>query len=291
MTQLSTNATPDPKLLLASNSHAAHVSGRFSFLRSSAVMLCVLLIASSCRSEDPSHTQLSVYAASSLTDAFIEIKHAFEASRKDVDVSLNFAGSQVLSLQIIHGAPANLFASANPSNTQELIDKQLIRNTKEFANNKLAVIVPLKNPAGIESYDGLTAAERLVIGNESVPVGHYTREFLQLSTSHLGADFAPTVLSHVVSVENNARLIRARVELGEADAGIVYRTDAISSMHVRMIPIPAVVNVSATYTIGIVNPDSSRHLGINTPANQFIAFLLSPQGQTILHEHGFLAPE
>ena len=95
----------------------------------------------------------------------------------------------------------------------------------------------------------------------------------------------------MVSVENNARLIRARVELGEADAGIVYRTDAVSSMRVRMIPIPTVVNVTATYTIGIVNPDSSRHLGITTPANQFIAFLLSPQGQTILHKHGFLAPE
>lgn len=229
--------------------------------------------------------RLNVYAASSLTDAFTDIERAFEAAHDGVDAALTFSGSQVLRLQIEQGAPADLFASADPGHARALRDAGLLRSVRPFAVNELAVIVPLDNPAGIESFDDLTAAERLVIGTEGVPVGYYTRAVLRRSAASLGTEFAATVLSRVVSLENNVRLVRAKVELGEADAGIVYRTDAAASARVRTVPIPADVNEHAEYVIGIVADGNATH-----PAERWITFLHSPEGRTILGEHGFLAP-
>ena len=234
---------------------------------------------------DAEPIRLNVYAASSLTEAFTEIERAFEAAHAEVDAALSFAGSQVLRLQIEQGASADLFASANPDHAGALRDAGLLRGVRSFAVNELAVIVPLDNPAGIESFGDLAAAERLVIGTASVPVGRYTRAALRRSAAALGPEFEATVLAHVVSLENNVRLVRAKVELGEADAGIVYRTDAAASTRVRTIAIPAAFNERAEYVIGIV-PNG----GGAEPAERWIAFLLSPEGQAILHAHGFLAP-
>ena len=234
---------------------------------------------------DPEPIRLNVYAASSLTDAFTAIERAFEAAYDGVDAALTFSGSQVLRLQIEHGAPADLFASADPDHARALREAGLLRGVRPFAVNELALIVPLDNPAGIESFGDLAAAERLVIGTESVPVGRYTRAVLRRSAASLGSDFEAAVLSRVVSLENNVRLVRAKVELGEADAGIVYRTDAAASARVRTVPIPADLNEPAEYVIGIVaNGDATRS------AERWIAFLRSPEGQEILGEHGFLAP-
>ena len=244
-----------------------------------------MLPSSAAAGGDTERLRLNVYAASSLTEAFTEIERAFEAAHADVDAALSFAGSQVLRLQIEQGASADLFASANPDHARALRDAGLLRSVRSFAVNELAVIVPPDNPAGIESFGDLAAAERLVIGTASVPVGHYTRAALRRSATALGADFEATVLAHVVSLENNVRLVRAKVELGEADAGIVYRTDAAASTRVRTIPIPAAFNARAEYVIGIV-PNG----GAAEPAERWIAFLLSPEGRAILHAHGFLPP-
>lgn len=262
----------------------------FPSLTAAAGLLSALLLSSSCEAGGPKQSQLNVYAASSLTEAFIDIERVFEAANDDVDVILTFAGSQILRLQIEHGAPANLFASANPYHTRALIETSLLHDVRPFATNEIAVIVPLDNPANIESYADLTLATRIVIGTESVPIGRYTRAALHLSVPHLGADFAAIVLSRVVSLENNVRLVRAKVELGEADAGIVYRTDAQSSTRVRTITIPAELNVSAKYTLGIINVEPARHRDETDPAERFIAFVLSTQGQKLLSEHGFLSP-
>ena len=243
-----------------------------------------MLPSSAAAGGDTERVRLNVYAASSLTEAFTEIERAFEAAH-DIDAALSFAGSQVLRLQIEQGAPAGLFASANPDHARALRDAGLLRGVRSFAVNELAVIVPPDNPAGIESFGDLAAAERLVIGTASVPVGRYTRAALRRSAAVLGAEFEATVLAHVVSLENNVRLVRAKVELGEADAGIVYGTDAAASTRVRTIAIPAAFNERAEYVIGIV-PNG----GGPEPAERWIAFLLSPEGRAILHAHGFLAP-
>ena len=258
--------------------------------RLSAAALLVALLAA-CERGQPDRRTLRVYAASSLTDAFAAIAPAFEAAHRGIDVVTAFAGSQVLRLQIEQGAPADLFASADPGHTRALIDAGLLRGARRFAANELAVIVPPDNPAGIETFAGLAAAERLVIGSETVPVGRYTRTALRRSGPALGADFAAAVLSRVVSLETNVRLVRAKVEMGEADAGIVYRTDAAASTRVRAIPIPAALNVRAEYVIGIVTgggespaPDGAG------PAERLIAFLRSPPGRAILDRHGFITP-
>ena len=258
---------------------------RSSLVVAAAALFGVILPSSAAAGGDPERLRLHVYAASSLTDAFTDIERAFEAAHADVDAAITFAGSQVLRLQIEQGAPADLFTSADPDHAQALRDAGLLRGVLPFAVNELALIVPLDNPAGIESFGDLTAAERLVIGTASVPVGRYTRAALRRSAAALGAEFEATVLAHVVSLENNVRLVRAKVELGEADAGIVYRTDAAASTRVRTIPIPAAFNERAEYVIGIV-PNGG---GVE-PAERWIAFLLSPEGQAILHAHGFLAP-
>ena len=258
--------------------------------RLSAAALLVALLAA-CERGQPDRRTLRVYAASSLTDAFAAIAPAFEAAHHGIDVVTAFAGSQVLRMQIEQGAPADLFASADPGHTRALIDAGLLRGARRFAANELAVIVPPDNPAGIETFAGLAAAERLVIGSETVPVGRYTRTALRRSGPTLGADFAAAVLSRVVSMETNVRLVRAKVEMGEADAGIVYRTDAAASTRVRAIPIPATLNVRAEYVIGIVTgggespaPDGAG------PAERLIAFLRSPPGRAILDRHGFITP-
>lgn len=232
-----------------------------------------------------SSTDLTVYAASSLTEVFGELERAFEAGNEDADVSLAFGGSQVLRLQIEQGAPADVFASANTSHMDALIEAGLVASSDVFAHNDLVVVVPLDNPAKIESFADLPRASRVVVGVPAVPIGAYAREALQHAAESFGADFRSDVLSHVVSEESNVRLIRAKVELGEADAAIVYRTDVTPSSRVRVIPIPAVLNVRGDYHIGVI--ERSPHEAL---ARRWVAFLESTEGRRILSEHGFSTP-
>ena len=264
---------------------------RSAAARLAAAALLAALLTACGEPGQPDRRPLRVYAASSLTDAFTAIAPAFEAAHGGIDVVTAFAGSQVLRLQIEQGAPADLFASADPGHTRALIDAGLLRGARRFAANELAVIVPPDNPAGIEAFADLAAAERLVIGSETAPVGRYTRTALHRSAAALGADFAAAVLSRVVSLETNVRLVRTKVEMGEADAGIVYRTDAAASTRVRTVPIPAALNVRAEYVIGIVTGGGGSDApGGAGPAERLIAFLRSPPGRAILDRHGFLTP-
>ncbi len=229
---------------------------------------------------------LQVFAASSLTDAFGALEEAFEQKNPGSEVAISFAGSQVLRLQIEQGAPADVFASADPHHMQTLVDAGRIRDSRIFAHNQLTVITPRNNPAGIETFQDLPAARRLIVGSQSVPVGSYTAEVLRRSEAVFGTDFVQTVHRQVVSQENNVRLIRAKVALGEADAAIVYRTDAISSSQVREVQIPAEVNVAAEYLIGRIE-GTERSQG----AAQWVAFVTSDAGQAILESHGFGASQ
>jgi molybdate transport system substrate-binding protein len=226
---------------------------------------------------------LSVYAASSLTEAFTELEGVFESAHPETDVAPTFAGSQVLRLQIEQGAAADVFASANEEHMQALESAELVEESRVFARNDLVIIVPLDNPAGIESLEDLPHADRLVLGTANVPVGRYARAVLRLAAPTHGEGFEAMVLSRVVSEESNVRLARAKVELGEADAAIVYRTDAGSSERVRTVPIPADVNVIADYPIAIVTRTTAREA-----AEAWIALLVSPDGRSVLARHGFM---
>lgn len=213
------------------------------------------------------------------------MERAFEAAHPDVDVRLTFAGSQVLRLQIEQGADADVFASANPDHMRALVDEGMVEDNRLFARNELAIVLPPDNPAGIESFADLPRARRLVIGTENVPVGSYAREALRRASKRFGPTFESDVLSHVVSEESNVRLARAKVELGEADAALVYRTDAVQSDDVRVVSIPSDLNVTAEYAVGVVT--ASR---LADTAHSWLAFVLSEQGRDILARHGFVAP-
>jgi molybdate transport system substrate-binding protein len=199
-----------------------------------------------------------------------------------VDVAITFAGSQVLRLQIEQGAPADVFASANVEHMAALVDSGLVDESRVFAHNDLVIIVPPDNPAGIEELGDLTHAQRLVLGTANVPVGQYARDILRRAGPIYEEGFEAIVMSRVVSEEINVRLARAKVELGEADASIVYRTDAGSS-DVRVVEIPRELNVIADYPIGVVSGTRARDA-----AGAWVALVGSPEGRAVLERHGFL---
>ena len=232
-------------------------------------------------------TQLSVLAASSLTEAFRALETAFEETHPDVDVVLTFSGSQVLRMQIEQGASADVFASANEVHARALTDAGLADPPALLAHNRLALVVPIDNPAGISSFAELPLVRRLVVGTESVPIGIYTRAMLARADARFGPDFSRRVRDRVVSEESNVRLIRAKVELGEADAAIVYRTDAVASDQVGVIDIPDDVNVSAVYVIAAVRGDEPSSGESRSATLDFLAFVRSEQGQAILAGLGF----
>jgi molybdate transport system substrate-binding protein len=257
-------------------------SPRWAISTAAAALATSTLIAAGCSGGAPS-SQLTVYAASSLTEAFGDMETLFERAHPGIDVAITFAGSQVLRIQIEEGAPADAFASANPEHMQALVDAGLVRSARVFAHNELVLIVPSDDPAGIETFDDLPDAERLVLGTAEVPVGRYARRVLAAADSLVRPGFEAAVMRHLVSEESNVRLARSKVELGEADAAIVYRTDAALSDAVRTIPIPKTLNVRADYLIGVVAGGASSDL-----ADAWIATVLSPEGQAVLERYGFL---
>lgn len=232
---------------------------------------------------------LSVFAAASLADAFREIATSFEQTHPGVGVQLNLAGSQQLTSQIQQGASADVFASADARWMDEL--RELHRPGSEprvFARNRLVVIVPKTNPARIGRLQDLThRGIRFVIGAEAVPVGKYSREVLQNLSHSPGfpADFARRALANVVSEEENVKSVVGKVQLGEADAGMVYRSDVTPALSrfVRSFEIPDSANVLATYSIVVLR--DSQHAEL---AEAFVRLVLSPEGQATLGRRGLI---
>jgi molybdate transport system substrate-binding protein len=233
---------------------------------------------------------LTVFAAASLTEAFTALGQRFEADHPGVRVTFNFAGSQQLAQQLAQGAPADLFASAHPRQMQAAIDasRVLTGTTRPFACNRLVVIYPGDNPAGLRDLRDLAQPGlHLVIAAKEVPVGQYALDFLGKADQDpvLGAGYRDRVLRHVVSYEENVKAVLAKVILGEADAGIVYTTDLASSQPGRIgqIAIPDALNVIATYPIGPVRDGGHPDL-----ARLFMEEILGPAGQVVLAKYGFI---
>ena len=244
--------------------------------------LVLTLLVCGCTPGAP-EPSITVFAASSLTEAFEELTVDFARRAATTKPALSFAGSQVLRLQLAEGAKADVFASANASHVEALVASGHMRQPSVFAENELVVIVPRSNPTSIERFADLPRASRIVVGTPEVPIGIYTRELLRRSESVLGPEFAAEVRARVVSEESNVRLVRAKVELGEADAAIVYRTDV--SPGVRAIEVPPELMVRARYHVGFIG--APPHSAV---AKEFLAFLASPEGRAVLTKHGFSTP-
>lgn len=238
--------------------------------------------------QQPAH--LSVYAAASLSDAFTEIADSLQRRDPALKIDFNFAGSQVLVLQIEQGAAADVFASADDRWMKVAQDSGLIDGAPQtFAHNRLVVIVPKGNPARIGKLQDLARpGVKLVLAADAVPAGRYAREALfQLARiPGYSGDYAQRVLANVVSNEENVRGVAAKVQLGEADAGIVYVSDVTPTLArmVRRFDLPDSANVIASYPIAVV-----RHAPNADAAKTFIAFVLSPSGQAVLKKNGFLS--
>lgn len=233
-------------------------------------ILAIGLVAASAATAGRGQTSpLTIYAAASLTDVF----RAYDPAQK-----YSFAGSNTLETQIRNGAPADLFASAAPLNTQRLFRQGLVGKPVTFTSNRLALIVPKSNPAGINSvYDLKRKPVKLVVAGPAVPVGGYTRTVLR----KMGL---LSVLSKVVSQETDVRAVTSKVALGQADAGFVYITDARAvGDQVTAIRIPAWAQPRVRYEIAVVSSSSNK-----TAAQAWIKTLLSPKGQTALRNYGFL---
>jgi molybdate transport system substrate-binding protein len=226
--------------------------------------------------------ELTVSAASSLTEAFAEIGDAFETANPGTTVTFNFGPSDGLAGQIDQGAPVDVFASASPTWMDSVQDDGPgVTDRADFAQNRLAIIVPVDNPAGIENLDDLTEDHvQLVLAAEGVPAGDYAREMFR------EAGISEAALANVVSNEEDVRAVITKLITGDADAGIGYVTDVTPAVsdRVTLIPIPDEVNVIATYPIAAVNGTQEVDL-----AKGFVDFVLG-DGQRTLAEYGFLPP-
>jgi molybdate transport system substrate-binding protein len=227
--------------------------------------------------------QLTVFAASSLRDAFQDLGRIFEQQHPGTSVSFNFAGSQELRTQVEHGARADVLASADPRTLRALAGAGLSLEPQVFARNEPVIVVPVGNPAGIDALADLPRARRLVVGAPEVPIGEYTVRILEAASRRYGPAFGAAVESRVASRELNVRQVLAKVALGEADAAIVYRTDALASRGaVEVISIPPQLNVVAEYPIALLRGAARPGL-----ARAFVELVLSSAGQAVLARHGF----
>ncbi|MEM8484424.1 MAG: molybdate ABC transporter substrate-binding protein [Bacteroidota bacterium] len=248
---------------------------------------CVLRGESQPTNQTPRQS-LNVFAAASLADAFSEIARAFEGQHPGLEVVLNFAGSQQLAAQISQGAPADVFASANHGQMQRAITSGRIQAEAPttFARNHLVVVVPTRNPSRIYTLADLSRSGlQLVIADAVVPAGQYTRKFLTQAAS-LHPDYSKLVLANVVSFEQSVRAVLTKVQLAEADAGVVYESDLSKTSAVTPLYIPDSLNATAMYPIAPLHNSPMDSL-----ARVFVAFVQAPDGQAILKRHGFKAPE
>lgn len=233
---------------------------------------------------------LHVFAAASLTEAFGQIGADFAALHPGTKVVFNFAGSNQLATQIDAGAPGDVFASANNMQMNVAIETgRIISGTQRtFVRNRLVVITPADNPAGLTALADLAApGTKIVFAAKEVPVGQYTLDFLDKAEADgsLGAGYKDAVIANVVSYEENVRAVLAKISLGEADAGVVYTSDVgAAADKVMQIEIPDTLNTIASYPIAVLDdsPNPER-------AQQFVDYVLSLEGQQVLAAYGFVS--
>jgi molybdate transport system substrate-binding protein len=229
---------------------------------------------------------LTVFAASSLTDAFGELAKTFEERNPGVDVRQSFESSSTLLTQIQQGARADVFATAADEEMDAAVDDGLVaREPEVFARNREVILVPQANPANIRGMEDLAKpGVKLVLAEEGVPAADYALEILRKANPVYGADFKQDVLSNVVSRESDVRASVSRVALGDADATFGYASDYTPDIRdqIRVIQIPEDINIIATYPMATLKGAQSPEL-----ARRWENLVLSDDGQRGLEKWGF----
>ena len=226
---------------------------------------------------DGSSRTVTVFAAASLTDAFGELADAFEAQSDGTSVELNLAGSSSLREQLLAGAPGDVFAPADAADIERLVEVGAAAAPRPFARNPLQIAVPSGNPGEVSQLSDL-ADEDLLVGMcvAEVPCGRLARRAFALAGTTPSVD----------TEEPDVRALLTKIELGELDAGVVYRTDVLAAGDaVQGIALPADQQVEAVYVIAPLTDARDPRA-----AEELVAFVLGPEGRRILARHGFEAP-
>jgi molybdate transport system substrate-binding protein len=233
--------------------------------------------------------ELTIYGAASLKGALEKAKTAYEAAVPGTTITLSTDSSSALEAQIEQGAPADVFLSADTTNPKKLVDAGLADGAAvTFAGNRLTVIVPANNPAGIKTPADLAKAGiKVIAAGDEVPITKYATQLVGNLVKETGypSDFVAAYTANIASKEDNVKAVVAKIELGEGDAGIVYVTDAKASTKVTTIEVPDSANVPATYDGLVVKASKNA-----AAAKAFLDWFVGPDGQAILGGLGFLPP-
>jgi molybdate transport system substrate-binding protein len=237
----------------------------------------------------PKPVALTIFAAASLKNVLAEAEVAYEAANPGTDLTISTDSSAALETQIEQGAPADVFLSADTTNPQKLVGAGLAAgDAMPFAGNKLTVIVPTDNPAGIHSpADLVKDGIRIIAAGDEVPITKYANQVVEKLAAASGdsASFQAAYAASVASKEDNVGQVVSKIELGEGDAAIVYVTDAAASDEVTRIEVPDALNVPATYAGVVVGASPNQEA-----AAAFLGWLTGPAGQTVLSSFGFRPP-
>jgi molybdate transport system substrate-binding protein len=233
--------------------------------------------------------ELTIFGAASLAKALEQVKAAYEAADSGTTVTISTDSSAALETQIEQGAPADVFLAADTTNPQKLVDGGFADgDAVAFAGNKLTIITPTDNPVGLATpFDLARSGIRVVAAGDEVPITKYATQLIDNLAGEAGAptDFAAAYAANVVSKEDNVAAVRAKIEVGEGDAAVVYVTDAAASDTVATIDVPDSANVPASYAGVVVKASSNAEA-----AHAFLEWFAGPEGQAILAELGFLPP-
>jgi molybdate transport system substrate-binding protein len=223
-------------------------------------------------------TSITVFAAASLQGSFTQIGQQFERAHPGARVTFSFGPSSGLATQIINGAPASVFASAAPANMTQVVKAgETLNSPSNFAKNKMEVAVPPGNPAGVTSVTNLSkSAVKVALCQPQVPCGVVARDVFK----NAGISVKP------VTLQPDVKSVLTQVELGNVDAGMVYVTDVkAAGSKVKGVAVPSGDNASTLYPIATLKGASDK-----TVANEFVAYVMGPQGQHVLSQDGFEKP-
>ncbi|WP_025677002.1 molybdate ABC transporter substrate-binding protein [Paenibacillus massiliensis] len=227
--------------------------------------------------------ELTISAAASLTDALNELKTSYEGEHPNAKLNFNFGASGALQRQIEQGAPADVFISASASNMKALIEKSLVKDSKTLLENDLVLVVPAKDGVEIKTLDDLKgdAIKKIAIGiPDSVPAGKYTKE--ALTNQQLWDELEPKLVQ-----AKDVRQVLQYVATGNADAGFVYKTDALSTTDTSIsLTVDSKLHSPITYPLGIVAATSHEE-----DARQFYDYLQTEPALQVLEKYGFRKAE